>query len=158
MRGLKYEKTLSLDERRHPAADPLWRETGSANWLSLPMPTEDRTLSGRKAKESSLFETRGVFVGGEFFFDGYLSFREFTWHQRVVSYSNTRGGIRGQLDRRYLHLLRTGEVYGMSEEEVRQKVRFAVWYLEMPSAIFDPKGPTKVGPDGEKAYTWHQGE
>jgi len=83
--------------------------------------------------------------------DGMLRNDEFIWHQRMVCYSTTLGGVKQQLDGRYQHLLSTGEVYDMTPDDVRDKARFAIWYIELPSDVFDPSGPKGEG------YTWHQG-
>lgn len=153
-RGLKCEKLSPVDAARHQEATPLWKDSGiAANWLSLPLPEDGHKIQGRKPKASSLsLFGRGVFVGGEFFMDGLLSNDEFIWHQRVVSYSPTMHGIKRQLDDRYQHLLATGEVYGMTPDEVRSKVKFAIWYVELPEDVFDPDPPKDGG------YTWQQGE
>lgn len=153
IKGMKYEKLAPADENRHPAALPLHVDSGiSPNWLTLPMPGAGE-ISGRRPKQTipSLFGEKGIFVGAEFFMDGWLSNDEFIWHQRVVSYSPTLAGISQQLDDRYRHLLSTGEVYGLSPDEVRTKVRFAIYYIELSEVVFDPEPPTGAG------YTWQQG-
>jgi len=67
------------------------------------------------------------------------------------SYSPTLHHLKRQLNDRYQHLLATAEVYDMTPEEVKQKARFAIWYVQLPSQVFDPDGPMGSG------YTWHQG-
>ena len=152
-RGMKYEKLSEEDRHRHDPAVPLWKDSGIAsNWLSLPLPEKDTEMSGKKAKANDLFGNRGLFVGGEFFFDGFPGGEAFVWHQRLVSYSPTLHGIKQQLDDRFRHLLATAEVFEMSPDDVRHKAKFAIWYVELPSHVFDPAGPTGEG------YTWHQGE
>jgi 3'-phosphoadenosine 5'-phosphosulfate sulfotransferase (PAPS reductase)/FAD synthetase len=153
VKGMKYEKLAPADASRHPTAIPLHVDSGiSPNWLTLPMPAPGQ-ITGRRPKKAmpSLFGEKGVFVGAEFFMDGWLSNHEFIWHQRVVSYSPTLAGISQQLDDRYRHLLSTGEVYGLSPDEVRSKVRFAIYYIELSDVVFDPEPPK------EKGYTWQQG-
>lgn len=153
-RGAKYEKLAESDLRRHTPGVPLWKDTAIAqNWHGFPMPeTEDGIEKGRlsNAKGSDLFGAR-IFVGGEFFFDGMPGLGEFVWAQRLVSFSPTLAGVKKQLDGRFVHLLSTAEVHDMTPEEVRQQVRFAIWYIEMPSDVFDPSKP---GPD---SYTWEDG-
>jgi hypothetical protein len=152
VRGMKYEKLSAADLARHQEATPLSNDSGIApNWLTLPKPANEAEIKGRKPKTLSfdLFRNRGVFVGGEFFVDAMFG-EEFVWHQRVVSFSPTFAGIRRQLDDRYQHLLATGEVYGMSQDEVRHCARFAVWYVELPESVFDPDPPKGEG------YTWQQ--
>lgn len=150
-RGRKYEKLSLYDIHRHAEAMPLWKDSGIApNWQSLPLPTRDAVIKGSRPKISTLdiFGNRGIFMAGEFFMDGMLSSDEFVWHQRVISYSPTLAGIRGQIDDRYRHLLETAEVFDMTPEEVKQKAKFAIWYVELPEGTFDPDGPTKG------SFTW----
>lgn len=154
IKGMGYEKLSEENSNRHQEATPLWKDSGiAANWLTLPMPIENRSIEGKKPKRASMdiFGNRGIFIGGEFFMDGFISLDEFVWHQKIVSYSPTLHGIRRQLDDRYRHLLSTGEVYGMSPDDVRNKVKFAIWYIELPDDVFDPDGPKGEG------YTWQQG-
>ena len=39
----------------------------------------------------------------------------------------------------------------MTPDDVRQKAKFAIWVIELPSQVFDPEGPK------EKGYTWQSG-
>ena len=39
----------------------------------------------------------------------------------------------------------------MSPDDVKEKARFCIWYIELPADMFDPKGPQVKG------YTWRQG-
>lgn len=158
-RGAQCEKLNPMDAQRHPEGIALWQDTRTAkNWHSLPVPLSDEEIQkGKmvKAKMPDLFGAR-VFVGGEFFMDGMLAPDEFIWHQRLACFSNTLDGVKKQLDGRYQHLLSAGEVYGMTEEEVREKAKFAIWYVELPNDVFDPQG---VKGEGEnRSYTWHQGK
>lgn len=151
-RGALCEKLTARDSTRHGEAVPLWQDTSIAlNWQSLPMPDTDAEIQGRvqNAKAADLFGAR-IFVGGEFFMDGYIGLDEFVWHQRVVCYSRTLVGVKKQLDGRYQHLLSAAEVYSMSEQDVRSKVRFAIWMIELPSDAFVVDGTE----DG--SYTWHR--
>ncbi len=156
--GSLYEKLSTTDASRHAPGVALWQDTSLArNWQSLPVPLSESAMdkgSLAKAKRPDLFGSR-VFVGGEFFYDGWLSNDEFIWQQRLVSFSPTLDGIRKQLDSRFQHLLSTAEIHGMTPEEVREKVRFAIWYIELPSEVFDPAG---IGAGAERSYTWHQGK
>lgn len=156
--GAKCEKLSMIDSSRHSPGVPLWKDTSIAqNWHSLPVPLSDEDIQkGKlsKSKAPDLFGSR-IFVGGEFFMDGFPGADEFIWHQRVVCYSPTLHGVKKQLDGRFQHLLSTSEVYGMTEEEVREKARFAIWYVELPTDVFDPAGITSQGED--RSYTWHQG-
>lgn len=149
--GMKYEKLSENDLSRHPQAPSLYEETHiGGNWMHIPLPSSEEEPEGTHSKGADLFG-RGVFVGVEFFMDGLLSSTEFIWHQRVVCYSPTRSGVKKQLDNRYQHLLGTGEVFQMSPDEVREKARFGIYYVEIDSALFDPDGPTG------KSYTWQSG-
>ena len=157
-RGARCEKLNARDAVRHSAGVALWEDTAIAqNWHSLPTPESDHTIQkGRlaNAKAPDLFGTR-IFIGGEFFVDGMPGCEEFIWHQRVVSFSPTLHGIKKQLDGRYQHLLSTPEVYDMTPAEVRANARFAIWYIELPCDVFDPRGIQSSG--DEPSYTWHQG-
>ena len=154
-RGAQYEKLDEIDAQRHAPGVPLWRDSGiSANWQSLPMPESDEEIrKGRQveAKAPDLFGNR-VFVGAEFFMDGWIVGDPFVWHQRVVCFSPTLAGVKKQIDGRYQHLLGTAEVYGMTPDEVREKVRMAIYYVELPADVFDPHGLKS-----KSSYTWHQG-
>lgn len=158
-RGAACEKLNSSDAERHLPGIPLWKDTRLAkNWHSLPVPISDEEIQKgklKKAKAPDLFGAR-IFVGGEFFMDGMLSNDEFIWHQRLVCFSTTLDGVKKQLDGRYQHLLSTAEVYDMTTEEVREKAKFAIWYIELPDDVFDPQGVKGEGDD--QSYTWHQGK
>lgn len=97
-----------------------------------------------------------MFIGGEFFMDGLLRPDEFIWHQRVVCFSSTLFGVKKQLDGRYQHLLSTAEVHGLTEADMREKARFAIWYIELPSDVFDPKGISES--EDDPSYTWEAGK
>lgn len=157
-RGESLEKLAEIDAGRQEEAIPLWKDSGIAqNWHSLPQPKgnlEARKGKGRKARKGrsqSLFDTAGIFIGAEFFVDGWPGTEEFTWHQRLVSFSTSLAGIKKQLDNRYKHLLRTGEVYDMTPDDVRAKARFAIYFVEAPKDVFDPQGPHA------DSYTWQSG-
>lgn len=153
-KGSEREKIDPINDGAYPKAVPLWSDSGIAlNWMTLPLPTTDVAIKGRKAKRNSmsLFNDRGIFVGAEIFTDGMYSNDEFVWHQRVVSYSPTRAGLARQLDDRYRHLLSTGEVYGLTPSEVRAKVKFAIYYVELSEDVFNPEAPKG------NSYTWQQG-
>lgn len=151
-RGAQCEKLDACDVARHSPGIPLWQDTRLArNWHGLPTPDSDEEIQkGRlsNAKAPDLFGAR-IFVGGEFFMDAAPGMEPFIWHQRLVCYSPTLAGLKKQLDGRYQHLLSTGEVYDMTPDDVRERVKFAIWYVELPEMVFDPKGPK-----GETSYTW----
>lgn len=150
-KGMQYEKLSGDDLNRHPEAPSLYEETHiGGNWMHIPLPASEEEPEGKHSKGADLFG-RGIFVGVEFFMDGMLSSSEFIWHQRVVCYSPTRAGVKKQLDNRYQHLLGTGEVFQMSPDEVREKARFGIYYVEIDGALFDPDGPKG------KSYTWQSG-
>lgn len=152
-RGMRYEKLSPEDELRHQPGIPLWKDSGIApNWQSMPMPLTDEALDGKKIDSNDIFGARGLFVAGEFFLDAMPGDMPFTWHQRLISYSPTLAGIKRQVNDRYQHLLRTAEVYEMSPFEVRQKAKFAIWYVELDAAVFDTEGPRG------KSYTWQSGQ
>ena len=153
-RGAQYEKLAPADALRHAEGIPLWRDTSiSENWHGLPLPDTELELHGRikDARRADLFGTR-LFIGGEFFMDGMYRPDEFVWHRRVVCFSTTLAGVKKQLDGRYQHLLGTGEVYEMDPDDVREKARFAIWYIELPSDTLDIAGPSAA-----ESYTWKQG-
>lgn len=155
-RAMSYEKLSQEDVSRQPVAVSFSEESGVAgNWMSLPLPSGD-SLAGRAGRKDSLslFPEKGIFVGAEFFVDSGLVGDEFIWHRRVVSYSSSLAGIKRQLQERYKHLLSTYEAVDFgSADEVRQKARFAIYYIQAPGDVFDPDGPS-----GEGTYTWHAGE
>ncbi|WP_341744741.1 phosphoadenosine phosphosulfate reductase family protein [Azonexus hydrophilus] len=151
LKGERYEKLSDNDLARWEEAIPLWKDTGSsANWLTLPKPEEGEIEGKRASRAPDLFGAR-IYVGAEFFMDGFPGMGEFCWHQRVVSVAPTLHHLKDQLDDRYQHLLSTSEVYQMSPDDVRRNARFAIYVIELPSAVFDPEGPK------DQAFTWTQG-
>jgi hypothetical protein len=152
-KGAQYEKLSPADLLRHKPAPSLDKESGET-WMSLPMPAEGAQLSGRVgSKSDTLFNDRGIFVAAEFFMDGMQGYGElFVWKQRVISYSSSLAGIRKQVQTRYEHLLATAEAHDMTPWEVRNRVKFAIYYVEASAVVFDPDGP------GIGSYTWHGGE
>lgn len=152
--GESYEKLSPVDAVRHPPAPSLSIESGiSRNWLWIPKPTRYDGLSGRLGcKSETMFNDVGIFIGVEYFWDCAPGGRPFTWLRRVVSFSTTLNGISRQLNTRFEHLLATAEAHDMDEWEVRNRVDFAVFYVEAPSEVFDPEGT------GPGSFGWHQGE
>lgn len=153
-RGKVVETITASDAQRHVDAMPLWRDSNIAqNWLSLPEPRLDdfpKVVQKRSQNNGQLFGQRGLYIAGEFFYDGWGG-EEFIWHQRIISYSTSLTGIKGQINDRFRHLLATAETFDMSPDDVRNKVRFAIWYIENDESTFDPSPPMKEG------YTWTQG-
>lgn len=154
-KGEKYEKLSPEDMARHERAPALTDETGIAlNWMSLPVPPEGAVISGSVgSKQDTMFNDVGVFVAAEFFMDGMPGYGQpFIWKQRVISYSSSLGGIKKQVQTRFEHLLATAEANDMTPWDVRNQVKFAVYFIEAPADVFDPQGP------GAGSYTWHGGE
>ena len=151
LKGERYETVADADLQRWDEGPSLTMDSGIArNWQSFPRPGGG-TIEGRKAsREPDLFGAR-IYVCGEFFMDGLLSNDEFCWKQSIVSVAPTLHHIKRQLDARYQHLLATAEVYEMTPDDVRNKVKFAIWVVELPSSVFDPTGPRSKG------YTWSDG-
>ena len=152
-KGMSYEKLAEGDASRHSEAPALWADSGIArNWQSLPVPKDDAKLSGKARKGGGLFGLNGIFVGVEYFYDGFPGLPQFIFHQRIVSYSTSMAGIKKQLSTRFQHLLRASEVYEMSPNEVRSNARFAIWYVELDGSVFDTAGPAK------DSYTWQKAQ
>lgn len=150
LKGEACEKVDPRDLARWDEATPLWKDSGiSLNWQTLPKPA-DGDIEGKTAKRAPDMFGRRLYVGAEFFMDGWISNDEFIWHQRVVSVSPDLHHMKQQMDDRYQHLLRTGAVYGMTADDVRQKARFAIYVVQL-SGTFDPEGPQYPG------YVWIQG-
>lgn len=153
-RGMQVEHVTQADIELHVPAVPLWKDTGIAlNWQSLPLPKKNEVMVAKRVNETTfdLFRNRGIYVGGEFFFDGFLNYDEFCFHQRVISYSPTLAGIKRQINDRYKHLLATSEVFDMTNEDIQRKARFAIWYVELPYSHFFPQAPSS------EAFTWQKG-
>jgi len=114
-KGATYEKLVDTDKGRHEPAPALSADTKIAsNWLSLPMPREGEVASGKHGvRGESIFGDQGIWLGAEFFEDGWPSMQPFVFHQRVVSFSPTLAGIKRQMQDRYEHLLRASEVYDL---------------------------------------------
>lgn len=150
LKGEACEKVDPRDLERWDEAMPLWKDSGIAlNHLTLPRPTEG-DIEGKTAKRAPDLFGRRLYVGAEFFMDGWISNDEFIWHQRVVSVAPDLHHMKQQLDDRYQHLLRSGAVYQMSADDVRQKARFAIYVVQLSNS-FDPEGPKHPG------YVWIQG-
>jgi hypothetical protein len=149
--GEACEKVAQQDLARWTSAVPLWKDSRlSRNWLSLPLPSATDTIDGKTSRGEDLFGHR-IWVGGEFFFAGMPGYERFIWQQRIVTFSPTLHHLKPQLDDRYRHLLDTSEVHGMSPDEVREGVEYAIWLIELPANVFDPREATGEG------YTWQQG-
>lgn len=152
--GEQYEKLHAADAARWGDAQPFWKDTAqngiAATWQTLPLPEAGEIQGKRAARAPDLFGSR-IYVGGEFFVDGWMLGDEFIWHQRLVSVAPTLHSIKQQLDDRYHHLLATAEVYGLTPEDVKAQARFAIWVIELPAEVFDPEGPR------HDSYTWQQG-
>ena len=155
IKGAAREKLSADDAARHPLPVTLYEESGiTANHYGLLMPQDSDRIDGRNGlrNQDSIFGERGIFVGCEFAFDAAPGMPAFCWKQRVVSYSRSLHGIKRQLDTRRAHLIATAEAQDMTEWEVRNMVRFAVYYIEVDSTFFDPMD---LGPG---SYTWSQSE
>jgi 3'-phosphoadenosine 5'-phosphosulfate sulfotransferase (PAPS reductase)/FAD synthetase len=152
-KGMRYEKLNEEDKNRHAPGMPLWMDSGIAgNWLSFPMPGENEVITGKKVKSNDLFGNSGMFAAVEYFEDAMPGMPSFVWHQRLISYSPSLNGIKRQVNDRYQHLLATAEVYEMTPEDIRNKAKFAVWYVEHPAEVMDVDGP------GKGSYTWQNGQ
>lgn len=151
--GEAYEKLSPEDMARHNTAPSLTSEIGiSQNWLGYPRPRAVVDLGRVGIKKETIFETVGIWIAAEFFFDVPLGGQPFDWSRRLISFSTSLSGIKRQINTRYDHLLSTAEVHDMDEWDVRNRVDFAIYFLECESSIFDPDGP------GPQSFTWHQGE
>jgi 3'-phosphoadenosine 5'-phosphosulfate sulfotransferase (PAPS reductase)/FAD synthetase len=152
-RGASYEKINASDLARQAPAPDLCMETGIArNWMSLPMPADGEEITGIcGVKGDTIFGDQGIWIGAEIFIDGMPGMGSFIFHQKVVSYSTTLAGIKRQIQSRYEHLLNTAEVWQMTAAEVRNQVKFVVYFIEVSASVFDINGPAKG------SYTWHQG-
>lgn len=157
-RGMRVEKVAKTDLARHQAAPDLGAEVGlTRNWLTIPMPPQGATKisgsprRGQRKGQSSLFGDNGVFIAAEYFVDSFLGIEEIVWHRRLVSFSPTLAGIKGQIQDRYAHLLATAETWDLTPQAMREEARFAIFYIEAPGTHFDPSGPQAGG------YTWAQG-
>ena len=75
LKGERCEKVDVNDLARWEEAMPLWKDSGiSANWLTLPKP-DDGEIEGKTAKRApDLFGSR-IYVGGEFFMDGFIGMK-----------------------------------------------------------------------------------
>lgn len=169
--GQKYEKLTEQDMVRFPEnADPIWRESGlAANHLTLPLPKriDVRTsataqevkwgkVSRRKAKSQviGLFDAEqkaGLWVGAEFFVHAGVGDHG-VWMQRLVTYSSTRAGLKRQLQSHYEHRIQTPEIFGLSVEEMKEELKLAMYYIEVPTRLMDT-GKLEKG-----SFTWIPGE
>lgn len=92
-----------------------------------------------------------LWVGVEFRIDPGVGGDGVFW-QQFVSFSSTRSGLSRQLQGHFQHRLNTAEAIGLTQDEVRAHVKYAVYCIEAPRAFMDVEAPS------EGSYTWKQGE
>jgi len=165
-KGMHYEKIAPINDGRFKeTAVLLAQETGdSLNHLTLPIPpTLDARGEGPDLKWGrvkwgecvSLFEDPAsmatLWVGAEFMVHPGVG-EHGVWWQEIVTFSTSKGGLSRQLNGHYEHRLQTAEVLGLTQDDVRQESRYAVYRIEVPAKLMD------VGPLKGKSFTWRKGE
>lgn len=92
-----------------------------------------------------------IWVGVEFRIDPGIGGDGVFW-QQIVTFSTTRGGLSKQLQGHFEHRLKTAEAIGLSQDEVRDHVKYAVYCIEAPRALMDTSKPS------EGTFSWKHGE
>lgn len=132
------------------AFPPRWEGEQSTDWkTALVKSTEDG--SGQLSFIQEVDPMNRLWVGVEFRIDPGIGGDGVFW-QQLVTFSSSRGGLSRQLQGHYEHRLQTAEAIGLSQEEVRSHVKYAVYCIEAPRAHMDVEAPS------EGSFTWKRGE
>jgi hypothetical protein len=74
------------------------------------------------------------------------------FYQRILTFSTSRSGLSRQIQGHWAHRLQTAEAFGMTQEEVKAHVKYAVYCIEAASSDMDIEAPS------EGSFTWKNGE
>jgi len=74
------------------------------------------------------------------------------FYQRILTFSTSRSGLSRQLQGHWEHRLHTAEAFGMSQDEVKAHVKYAVYCIEATASDMDIEAPS------EGSFTWKSGE
>lgn len=113
-----------------------------------------RLNSKRRKQQLGIFDSEpmnGLWVGVEFFVNPLVGGKG-VWWQDFVTFGNNRTALEKQLQNHYEHRIQTSEVYGVDAETMKDELRLAIYYIEVPSGLMDVAGT------GEGSFTWHDGE
>lgn len=165
-RASRYEKLSEEDSGRFARnPEPLHTEVGmSLNHMTLPIPpaVDARGSSpglkwGRVkwGECASLFEEElpmaTLWVGAVFMVNPWVGDHG-VWRQEIVTFSSSKGGVSRQLNGHYEHRLQTAEVLGVTQDDVRNEARYAIYRIEVPSDKMD------AAPLRGKSFTWRKGD
>jgi hypothetical protein len=126
-----------------------WEGERPTEWAAIPQPNQDE---GAQVSLLSVLDPMvRLFVGVEFHIDPGIGGDGVFW-QAIVSFSTSRAGLARQMQGHYEHRLHTAEASGLSPEEVRLHVKYAVYLIEAPKTLMDTDAPS------EGSFTWKAGE
>ena len=102
-------------------------------------------------------EMANVYVGIEYFVDPMMP--EFTgfsspgvWHQEIIGFSTSKGGMSRKLSMHYQTKLSVAEVHNLTQAQMREQYRQAIFLLEIPVHLVD------VGKSSGDSFGWKQGQ
>ena len=74
------------------------------------------------------------------------------WWQELATYSPTLAGLKKAMVFYWEHKLSTPELYGLSQQEMREEMKIALYQVKLP------KGTVDLGRVQDGSYTWATGE
>ncbi len=169
-RAQAIERLTPEDQERYA----LLEDDFSGSFVIYPVPSDllffqygqreanERRIGKSKGKKVvDLFgETVRIYVGVEFLQDFNMDVffpkaggNEFTtgvWWNNLVGWSTTRGGISRKLNSQFTYRLDTAEVFGITQDDLREEYKTAVYLVEFPAGLIDIDPPTASDkkPDG----------
>ncbi|MGL6072058.1 phosphoadenosine phosphosulfate reductase family protein [Craterilacuibacter sp.] len=154
----QYEK-VSTPIRQHNMPVPAWEDAKIArNWVGFPQPAsweasrEGWAPTVARIEQADLFDraTQGIWCAAEFFVSRFY-LEPVVWRQELVAVSTTLPGLKRQLVMHYQHRLATSEVWHLEPQQMREELRYVLYYVLVDAELVDVSRP------GEGSYTWQQG-
>lgn len=142
-----------LDLARQPSSNVIpfpkrWEGEAKTDWKTATAATPvDTTPQG----SFDFDPQQRLWVGVEFRIDPGIGGTGVFW-QQIVSFSTSRSGLSRQLQGHYEHRLATAEAVGLTPDEVRDLVKYAVYCIEAPASVMDTDAPS------QGSYTWKNGK
>jgi hypothetical protein len=127
-----------------------WEGDAATRWKDVLSAKKDQ-VTAQTSLLDQVDPMNRLWIGVEFRIDPGIGGDGVFW-QQFVSFSSTRSGLSRQLQGHYEHRLHTAEAVGLTQEEVRHHVKYALYCIEAPRAYMDVEAPS----DG--SFTWKRGE
>jgi 3'-phosphoadenosine 5'-phosphosulfate sulfotransferase (PAPS reductase)/FAD synthetase len=151
MKGANVEKLAIKDQHKWKDISSLIStETGfSNNHYSLPYPSTifQETFKYRdwgKANDGSadLFRDESVelWALAEFFVHPQCG----VWYENIVTYSESRGGVITQLKNHFQHRIKTAEVFGINEKQMKSELKYVIYRLNFDANDVDISKPAST--------------